>query len=149
MSVGGWVGGWWDSFGNLSASMNSRSVIERVCLWVRDSVATKIRAESDRLDFLREQFIKSSYYTCVCTLSNLARQLGHWDLSSKTLHIHLAKLRFKVFFNQPFLVVKKPGSDHCKLPLKAPVEGKEEIQKVTASLAAANKTSENAAAAAV
>lgn len=44
--------------------------------------------------------------------------------------------------------MKKPGSYHCKLPLKAPGEGKEEIQKGTASLAAANKTSKDAAAAA-
>lgn len=73
----GWVGGWWDSFGNLSASMNSRSVIEGVCLRICVSVATKLGSESDRLDFLCEQFIKSSDYTCMYTLSNLARQLGH------------------------------------------------------------------------
>lgn len=33
----------------------------------------------------------------------------------------------------------KAGSECCELPLKAPAEGKEEIQEVTASLAAAAK----------
>lgn len=37
------------------------------------------------------------------------------------------------------LVATKAGSECCELPLKAPAEGKEKIQEVTASLAAAAK----------